>query len=80
MRKTVFTVGVTFLLTVLLTVGIIGAGAVYYVGGYFADMTFRRGMPGYPKAPPAVFRTVFVSNGGAMQPAAKPRNFADEEQ
>lgn len=44
--------------------------AVYYVGGYFADMTFRRGMPGYPKAPPAVFRTVFVSNGGAMQPAA----------
>ena len=70
MRKTVFTVGVTFLHTVLLTVGIIGAGAVYYVGGYFADMTFRRGMPGYPKAPPAVFRKVFVSNGGAMQPAA----------
>lgn len=77
MRKIIFSGCLTFLLTVVLTLGAVTAAGIYYVGGYFSDMAFKRGTAEDPKAPPAVFRTVFLSNGGRINPASRPRNMRE---
>lgn len=42
-------------------------------GGFFVDMTLRRGSIGSPKAPPMVFRSVIEGNGRTIREAERPR-------
>ena len=74
MRKICFTAILTAILT---TVILTGVGA-YVAGGFFVDMTLRRGTIGSPQAPPAVFRSVIEGNGRPIRKAERPR-FSSED-
>ena len=77
-KKTLLTVSVTAVITILLTTTALCAGVAYLVGSFFVDMALRRGTATNPDAPPAVFRSAIEGNGQNILSASKPE-FASED-
>ena len=72
LKKTLLTVFVTAMITIILTTTALCAGIAYLVGSFFVDMALRRGTATNPDAPPAVFRSAIEGNGQNILSASKP--------
>ena len=77
MKKYIFPVFFTAVLTATLTaVLLLGAGA-YAAGGYFVDLALKRGSGGDPAAPPVVFKSAIEGSGRKIEEPRRP-DYASE--
>ena len=78
LKKYIFPIFATALLTAILTATALCAGAACLAGSFFVDMALRRGTATNPKEPPAVFRSAIEGNGQNIRSASKPEFDAED--